>query len=119
VVAERLAAARARVPGLEIEPGETVLGAYDVTVQDWYPIVDRTDTHGYFVAIGTSGAWFKAAPVLGELAARMVVAALEGQDTDREPLTVALPNTGYDFPMELFSRRRRPIPLAYGGGVLG
>jgi glycine/D-amino acid oxidase-like deaminating enzyme len=81
--------------------------------------VDRTETRGYFVAIGTSGAWFKAGPVIGQLAAEMVTASLEGHDTDGQPLEVTLPLTGYRFPMALFSRRRQPVPLAYGGGVLG
>lgn len=115
----RLAAARRRLPELEVEGVMGLMGLYDVTVQDWYPVVDRTDTHGYFVAIGTSGAWFKSAPVIGWLAAAIVTAALEGHDLDQEPLELALPVTGYRFPMALFSRRRPPVPLTYGGGVLG
>ena len=115
----RLAAARTRMPSLEIPNPMGLVGLYDVTTQDWYPIVDRTDTRGYFVAIGTSGAWFKAAPVIGWLAAETISAALAGRDTDREPLELPLPVTGYRFPMSLFSRRRPPVALAYGGGVLG
>jgi glycine/D-amino acid oxidase-like deaminating enzyme len=118
-VAARLAAARRRLPGLELEGCRGIVGVYDVTVQDWYPIVDRTDTDGYFVAIGTSGAWFKAGPVIGHLAAELVSAALAGRDTDREPLEVELPLTGHRFPMSAFSRRRAAVPLAHGGGVLG
>jgi glycine/D-amino acid oxidase-like deaminating enzyme len=119
VIAARIAAARARVPGLEVESPRGLVGVYDVTVQDWYPIVDRTDTRGYFVAVGTSGAWFKSGPVIGRLAAELVIAARDGRDTDRDPLTVDLPLAGRRFPMALLARRRVPIPLAYGGGVLG
>ena len=119
VLVARIEQARRRVPALAVAQPRAVIGVYDVTVQDWYPIVDRTDTRGYFVAIGTSGAWFKAGPVIGRLAAEVVTAQLAGRDTDREPLTVTLPLTGYPFPLALFSRRRRPIALAYGGGVLG
>jgi sarcosine oxidase subunit beta len=119
VVAARIATARRRLPGLEVEAPQGIVGVYDVTVQDWYPIVDRTETRGYFVAIGTSGAWFKAGPVIGQLATEVVMASLGGRDTDRQPLEVTLPQTGYRFPMTLFSRRRPPITLAYGGGVLG
>lgn len=118
-LARRLAAARARMPELEVENVMGLVGLYDVTVQDWYPIVDRTDTAGYYVAIGTSGAWFKAAPTIGWLASEVVTANQFGRDTDREPLELALPRTGYRFPMALFSRRRRPVELTYGGGVLG
>jgi len=118
-VEARIATAKQRVPGLAVDGARGIVGVYDVTVQDWYPIVDRTDTQGYFVAIGTSGAWFKSGPVIGRLAATMVTANLDGHDTDREPLNVALPLTGYPFPMALLSRRRTPVALSYGGGVLG
>jgi len=119
ILTSRLAAARRRLPGLEVLVASPLVGVYDVTVQDWYPIVDRTATRGYFVAVGTSGAWFKAGPMIGQLAAEMVTASLAGRDTDREPLEVTLPLTGYRFPMTLFSRARAPIELSYGGGVLG
>ncbi|NOT32634.1 MAG: FAD-binding oxidoreductase [Candidatus Eisenbacteria bacterium] len=119
VLQRRLEAARKRVPWLEPDQIMGLVGLYDVTVQDWYPIVDRTDTRGYFVAIGTSGAWFKAAPVIGWLASEVVTANVSGRNTDAQPLELTLPNTGYRFPMSLFSRRRTPVPLAYGGGVLG
>ena len=118
-VEARIATARRRVPELAVENARGIVGVYDVTVQDWYPIVDRTDTRGYFVAIGTSGAWFKSGPVIGQLAAAMVTSSLDGRDTDRDPLEVRLPVTGYGFPMALLSRRRTPIALLYGGGVLG
>ena len=119
LIERRVSAARGRVPGLEVEGARGLIGVYDVTIQDWYPIVDRTDTRGYFVAIGTSGAWFKAGPVLGLLAAQVIRQNLDGVDNDLRPLEVTLPLTGYRFPMSLFSRRRRPIRLEYGGGVLG
>ncbi len=115
----KLAALARRVPGIELDQVRGLTGLYDVTVQDWYPIVDRTDTHGYFVAIGTSGAWFKAGPVIGWLASELVAAAFEGRDTDREPLVPTLPLTGHPFPLALLSRRRSPVALEYGGGVLG
>jgi sarcosine oxidase subunit beta len=119
VMTARIEAARRRVPGLDIRDPRGLVGVYDVTAQDWYPIVDRTETRGWFVAVGTSGAWFKAGPVIGRLAAGMVSASLDGRDTDRDPLEVRLPLTGNLFPMSLFSRHRRPVELQYGGGVLG
>lgn len=118
-LALRLAAARRRLPALELDQVMGLTGIYDVTVQDWYPIIDRTDTQGYFVAVGTSGAWFKAAPVIGWLASQVIGAVLEGRDVDQDPLELTLPMSGHRIPMSLFSRRRPPVPLAYGGGVLG
>jgi sarcosine oxidase subunit beta len=119
LIDRRVAAARRRLPALEVRGARGLVGVYDVTVQDWYPIVDRTETRGYFVAVGTSGAWFKAGPVIGALAAELVAAHHAGRDTDAEPLEVTLPLTGYRFPMAAFGRHRRPIELGYGGGVLG
>lgn len=117
--ATKLEALHRRMPDVELEAVGGKVGYYDVTVQDWYPIVDRTDTRGYFVAIGTSGAWFKAGPVIGWMLAQTVAAALAGRDTDANPLELTLPHTGHPFPMSLFSRHRRPVALEYGGGVLG
>jgi len=119
LIESRVAAARRRVPDLAVEDTRGLVGVYDVTAQDWYPIVDRTETRGWFVAIGTSGAWFKSGPVIGRLAAELVLATLGGRDTDADPLELELPLTGYRFPLAAFSRRRRPIALGYGGGVLG
>src|SRR4029077_20329723 len=48
-----------RHPGLRWRDARVRSALYDVTVLDWYPIFDRTDLDGYYVAIGTSGAWFK------------------------------------------------------------
>ena len=58
-----------------------VVSLYDVTVQDWYPIADKTDQPGYYVCIGTSGSSFKTAPVLGSLVARIVTAS-EDENAD-------------------------------------
>src|SRR5262249_52208482 len=115
----KLEALRRRLPHVELEAVQGKVGYYDVTVQDWYPIVDRTDTAGYFVAIGTSGAWFKSGPVIGWMLAQLVAAAHGGRDTDAQPLELRLPLTGHAFTMSVFSRHRRPVALEYGGGVLG
>ncbi len=85
------------------------LGAlYDVTLQDWYPIADRTDVPGYFVCIGTSGSSFKTAPVLGKLMAELVEAQRNGVDTDKQPLQLALPRIDATVDTSFLSRLRKP-----------
>lgn len=87
-----------------------VAGLYDVTVADFYPILDDTDLDGYYVAIGTSGAWFKGGPVIGHLMAELI--ATGSKD-------VRLPRTGRRIDLGFFGRARRPIGAALGGGVIG
>jgi sarcosine oxidase subunit beta len=74
---------RRRAPGLELEHIETKVATYDWTVTDAYPILDSTDVTGFYVAIGTSGAWFKAAPVIGQLMAEWIQRC-QSEDGHRE-----------------------------------
>lgn len=90
---------------------------YDITVQDWYPIVDRTDKPGYYVCIGTSGSSFKTAPVLGRLVAELVQANEGGQDTDAQPLHFHLPRINASVDASFLSRNR--AKLATSGTVIG
>lgn len=92
---------------------------YDVTVADWYPIIDATDLQGYYVAIGTSGAWFKAGPVIGRMMAELVEACSSGRNHDEDPVKLRLPRSGNVIDLSFFSRNRRPINALLGGGVLG
>ncbi|MBI4866236.1 MAG: FAD-binding oxidoreductase [Candidatus Wallbacteria bacterium] len=113
---DKLSGAAARLPGAKLRSPRPMVGVYDVTVADWHPILDRTDLDGYFVAVGTSGAWFKGAPVIGHLMAELVEAVRDGFDHDRTPLLVRLPYTRNLLDLGFFSRRRSPIAAA---GVLG
>ena len=67
-----LTSLRKRAPGIEIADVETKVAFYDWSVSDSYPILDGTDVGGYYVAIGSSGAWFKSGPVIGQVMAEMV-----------------------------------------------
>jgi sarcosine oxidase subunit beta len=95
-----------RFPELRLGPMKGVVSLYDVTVQDWYPIADKTDRLGYYVCIGTSGSSFKTAPVLGSLMAQIVVASEQGRDLDEEPLQLELPRIGHTVDTSFLSRRR-------------
>ncbi|MBT5712006.1 FAD-binding oxidoreductase, partial [Candidatus Poribacteria bacterium] len=116
-VTRKSAAVKTRMPASQLAELDPRVGVYDVTAADWKPILDKTPVPGYYVAIGTSGAWFKGAPVIGRIMRDMVVAnEIEGRDTDTEPLTVALPFTEQAFRVGEFSRFRTPHATA---GVIG
>jgi len=95
-----------RFPEVRYDKARGLGALYDVTLQDWYPIVDRTDLPGYFVCIGTSGSSFKTAPVLGRLVAGLVEAAREGRDTDEQSLQLELPRIGVSIDTAFLSRLR-------------
>jgi sarcosine oxidase subunit beta len=98
-----------RFPRVTMGPPRGIADLYDVTVRDWYPIVDRTDTPGYYVCIGTSGSSFKTAPVLARLMAEVVTACEAGQDTDASPVQMELPRIGTTVDTRFLSRRRSEI----------
>ena len=95
-----------RFPELRLGRMKGVVSLYDVTVQDWYPIVDKTDRAGYYVCIGTSGSSFKTAPVLGSLVAEIVTATEQGRDVDQEPIQLELPRIAQTIDTSFLSRRR-------------
>ncbi len=105
----KLAAHSRRMPSGKMRSIQPLVGLYDVTVADWTPILDRTDLEGYFVAIGTSGAWFKGGPTIGFLMAELIDAIRSGgQDHDSSPVLIRLPITRNLIDMSFFSRLRRP-----------
>ena len=106
-----------RFPSVRMGPKRGVANLYDVTVKDWYPIVDRTDLPGYYVSIGTSGSSFKTAPVLGRLMAEIIQSCESGRDTDLYPLPFTLPRAGVTIDPRFVSRRRGEIESM--GTVIG
>jgi glycine/D-amino acid oxidase-like deaminating enzyme len=98
---EKLAALRHRWPGVRVRSVRPLAALYDWTAADGYPVIDRTDVEGYLVAVGTSGAWFKGAPVVGEILAELAA----NPDARR----VRLPRTGHVVDLATFSRRRAPL----------
>jgi sarcosine oxidase subunit beta len=97
-----------RVPGVEIPHRPVgIAGLYDVT-DDWLPVYDRTERDGFFVAVGTSGNQFKTAPVVGGLMTEVIVAGLQGIDTDADPVVHRFSGSGREVALSAFSRRRVP-----------
>jgi sarcosine oxidase subunit beta len=106
-----------RFPRVELGPARGVADLYDVTLRDWYPIVDRTDLPGYYVCIGTSGSSFKTAPVLGKLMARIIEACEQGSNTNDAPVQLELPRIGLTIDTSFLSRSRGSIQTS--GTVIG
>ena len=90
---------------------------YDVTTLDWYPIIDRTDVPGWYVAIGTSGSSFKTAPMIGVMLAKIIESCEGGRDHDEEPVVLELPRTGERVDTSFLSRLRNANPTT--GTVFG
>lgn len=106
-----------RFPQVKLGPTRGLSALYDVTVEDWYPIVDRTDLPGYYVCIGTSGSSFKTSPVLGQLMALIIESCEKGTDVDRSPIQMKLPYTGFTVDTSFLSRKRGVIQSS--GTVIG
>ena len=96
---ELLQGFRRRLPGISLEQIRVKEAKYDWTVSDSYPIIDATDVNGFYVAIGTSGAWFKSGPVIGQLVAEL--ASGEGKRGCH-----LLPRTGRHVQISAFGRNR-------------
>ncbi len=95
-----------RFPDVRRGPARGIGALYDVTVADWYPIIDRTDLPGWYVAMGTSGSSFKTSPVIGQLVAKLVAECEGGRDHDADPLVFELPRTGRRVDTSFLSRLR-------------
>jgi sarcosine oxidase subunit beta len=106
-----------RFPEVKLGPMKGVAALYDVTVRDWYPIVDKTDRPGYYVCIGTSGSSFKTSPVLGSLVASIVTECEAGRDVDEDPIQLELPRIGQTVDTRFLSRLRGALESS--GSVIG
>ena len=106
---EKTGALQKRMPEARLQNRSGGAALYDVTVADWKPIIDKTDAPNCFAAVGTSGAWFKGAPVIGLLIREIIRANLiENRDTDKRPLSITLPYTEQTLDLSAFSRNRPP-----------
>jgi sarcosine oxidase subunit beta len=95
-----------RFPDVRQGPRRGVAHMYDVSVSDWYPIVDKTHVPGYYVCIGSSGSSFKTAPVLGPYLAAIIEATENGNDLDKHPQSFRLERIGRTVSTAFLSRLR-------------
>lgn len=93
-----------RMQQLEIPSSPRFVTSYYDVADDWSPIVDGSSLGGYYQAIGTSGNCFKIAPLI----ARLVVAAMQGEESITLPLTTPK-GVSPAFKREVFARNRAPL----------
>lgn len=106
-----------RLPELTIPNTPSgVVSVYDVS-SDWVPIYDKTNTPGYYVAIGTSGNQFKNGPVIGQIVTAIIEHCEAGHDHDVNPAPLHLERTGIDVDLSEYSRLREFDPSAAGAGI--
>jgi sarcosine oxidase subunit beta len=112
----RLRLAR-RIPELGLSASPTGLAALYDASDDWVPIYDRSNLHGFFMACGTSGNQFKNAPIAGQFLRAIVDATMSGHDHDNDPVQFRGAHTGETINLGAFSRKREPIHTT--GTVMG
>ncbi len=99
-----------RVPDLPIpNRGQGVVDLYDVS-DDWYPIYDKSDLPGFYLAIGTSGNQYKNAPVVGSFMSQLIEYCENGNDHDVDPLQYAMKYLKRTLDIGFFSRNREINP---------
>ena len=88
-------------------PGQKkgIADLYDVT-DDWYPIYDKSDLDGFYMAIGTSGNQYKNGPIAGMMMTHLIEQCENGRDHDADPVPYTLPILGLTINLGFFSRRR-------------
>lgn len=101
--------------GMPTQPSG-IAALYDAS-DDWVPIYDRSNLHGYFMACGTSGNQFKNAPLAGQFVRAIIDATMSGHDHDADPVQFVGASTGYTIDLGAFSRRRTPAVTS--GTVMG
>jgi sarcosine oxidase subunit beta len=82
-----------------------IVDLYDVS-DDWYPIYDKSDLPGFYMAIGTSGNQYKNAPVVGAFMSELIDYCEKGNDHDKKPLQYQMPYIKKSFDIGFFSRNR-------------
>ena len=96
-----------RVPGAVVTPRRSGWsGLFDVS-DDWVAVYDRSCLDGFYLAIGSSGNQFKAAPFVGHLLVELILACESGLDTTRDDSVVSGPRTGETVYLSHYSRLRR------------
>ncbi len=95
-----------RVPELPIpNKNQGIVDLYDLS-DDWYPIYDKSDLPGFYMAVGTSGNQYKNAPVVGAFMADLIDYCQGGKDHDRHPMVHEMTYINYRLNIGFFSRNR-------------
>ncbi len=76
-------------------------GLYTVNLEDYHPIIDRSELEGFFPVCGFSGHGFKLSPVVGMIVAQKVLGQWGRGRTQ--------------VPLDFFDRGRAPLKSHWGG----
>lgn len=96
-----------RLPDLKIpNQSQGLVDLYDVT-DDWYPIYDKSDLPGFYLAIGTSGNQYKNAPAVGSFMSELIQYCEKGNDHDAEPYQYRMKYIHHALNIGFFSRNRQ------------
>lgn len=107
-----------RLPELPIPNRvQGLVDLYDVS-DDWYPIYDKADLPGYYLAIGTSGNQYKNAPAVGAFMSELIQYCESGHDHDTDPLQYKMKYIEHTLNIGFFSRNRA-INKASSFSVIG
>ncbi|MDJ0782754.1 MAG: FAD-dependent oxidoreductase [Desulfosarcinaceae bacterium] len=107
-----------RIPDLPIpNQPQGVVDLYDLS-DDWYPIYDKSDLPGFYMAVGTSGNQYKNAPVVGAFMAELIDYCERGGDHDEQPLQYRMTYLKRSLDIGFFSRNRE-INRASSFSVIG
>lgn len=95
-----------RLPDIPIpNRNQGLVDLYDVT-DDWYPIYDKSDLPGFYLAIGTSGNQYKNAPAVGSFMSELIQYCESGQDHDKTPFQYQTKYINHILDIGFFSRNR-------------
>ena len=95
-----------RIPDLPIpNKPQGLVDLYDVS-DDWYPIYDKSDLPGFYLAIGTSGNQYKNAPAVGSFMSELIRYCEEGNDQDKKPYQYRMKYINHTLDIGFFSRNR-------------
>lgn len=95
-----------RIPDLPIpNKDQGLVDLYDVS-DDWYPIYDKSDLPGFYLAIGTSGNQYKNAPAVGSFMSELIQYCEAGNDHDADPLQYRMHYLNHTLNIGFFSRNR-------------
>lgn len=95
-----------RIPALPIpNQNQGVVDLYDVS-DDWYPIYDKSNLPGFYLAIGTSGNQYKNAPAVGAFMSELIQHCENGKDHDTDPLQYRMKYINHTLNIGFFSRNR-------------
>jgi len=95
-----------RFPDLPIpNKNQGLVDLYDVS-DDWYPIYDKSDLPGFYLAIGTSGNQYKNAPTVGAFMSQLIQYCESGNDHDKLPLQYQMKYLNRTLNIGFFSRNR-------------